>query len=59
MKETKSGMKVENVKVNTMVDPESIGRIEPTAPTRPVSFREIEEDTILINPDMESMESRG
>jgi hypothetical protein len=49
----------ETTKVNTMVDPDSIGRIEPTAPEKPVGFREIEEETILINPDMESMDSRG
>jgi hypothetical protein len=47
------------IAVNTLVEPESIGRIVPTNPAEPVSFREIEQDTILINPDMESMESRG
>jgi hypothetical protein len=57
MKKTNESLK--GIEVNTLVEPESIGRIDPTNPTGPVSFREVEESTILINPDMESMESRG
>lgn len=59
MKETKNNMTMEDIWVNTLVDPESVGRIEPTASDGPVSFRQVEKDTILINPDIESMESRG
>ncbi|MDR0907309.1 MAG: hypothetical protein LBM63_01660 [Rikenellaceae bacterium] len=55
----KSSESLKNIEVNTLTDPESIGRIEPTKPTEAASFKEVEQDTILINPDMESMESRG
>jgi hypothetical protein len=48
-----------DIEVNTLAAPENIGRIAPTMPYQPVSFRKVEEDTILINPDIESMESRG
>lgn len=59
MKDAKKSRKVKDIKVKTQVDPESIGRIDPTGPDQPASCIEVEETTILINPDADSMESRG
>ncbi len=50
---------VRSIKVDTQVKPDSIGRIKATGDKQPATLKEVEEDTILINPDAESMESRG
>ncbi len=50
---------VRDIKVNTQVKPDSIGRIKSTGKNEPATLEEVEEDTILVNPDADSMESRG
>ncbi len=50
---------VRSIKVDTQVKPDSIGRIKATGKDEPATLEEVEEDTILINPDVDSMESRG
>ena len=45
--------------MDTQVKPDSIGRIKAAGKNEPATLREVEEDTILINPDAGSMESRG
>lgn len=58
-KEVKTNNKVKDIRVNTQVTPDSIGRIEPTGPDEPANELEVEESTIIVNPDPDSMESRG
>lgn len=59
MKNAESNPQVKDIEVNTQVKADSIGHITPTGPDSPASCREVEESTILTNPDPDSMESRG
>lgn len=63
MKKTKPSTKKDNsvrgIGVNTQVAADDMGRIKPTGKNRPVTFEEVVEATILVNPDVESMEDRG
>lgn len=59
MKDAKKSRKVKDIKVKTQVTADQMGPIKATGPNEPASCIEIEETTILINPDVDSMESRG
>lgn len=62
MKQTKTKEKksaVKDIKVKTQVSAEDMGRIEATGPYEPASPEEVAETTIIVNPDADSMESRG
>lgn len=59
MKDARSNNKVKDIRVNTQVTTDSIGRIEATGPGEPANELEVEETTIMVNPDPDSMESRG
>lgn len=46
-------------KLTTLETADDLGKIEATKADAPPSEEEIEEDTIIVNPDPESMNSRG
>ncbi len=50
---------VRDIKVNTQIKADEMGRIPPAGKDQPATLQEVEEDTIIINPDPGSMESRG
>jgi hypothetical protein len=50
---------VQDIMVNTLASAGDMGLIDATAPDSPASLEEVEETTELINPDANSMESRG
>ena len=50
---------VRSIKVDTQVKADDMGRIKATGKDQPATQEEVVEDTILINPDVSSMESRG
>ncbi len=50
---------VEDIWMNTHADVDDFDPTESTGHDGPASWREIEEENILLNPDLVSMESRG
>jgi hypothetical protein len=50
---------VEDIWMNTQADADDFGYIDSTGPDAPASWDEIEEENILLNPDVASMEGRG
>jgi hypothetical protein len=50
---------VEDIRMNTLLGTDDFGPIAPTGPDAPASWEEVEETTILLNPDSESMDYRG
>jgi hypothetical protein len=50
---------VEDIQMNTQVGVDDFGPIAPTGPDAPASWEEVEETTVLLNPDVASMEDRG
>ncbi|MDR2890885.1 MAG: hypothetical protein LBV18_04700 [Alistipes sp.] len=58
MKNVMGGV-AEDTLMNTMVDADDFGRIDPTGPNEPASWDEIEEENVMLNPDAESFEGRG
>lgn len=49
--------KPKDIETETMVTPNDFGRIR--NPEDGVTEQDVEESTVMINPDVESMESRG
>lgn len=49
--------KPRDIQTETMVTPDDFGRIK--NPEDGVTQRDVDESTVLINPDVDSMESRG
>lgn len=47
-----------NIKVNTQVKPQDVEPVKDTTGQK-VTWNEVEDATIIINPDSDSMESRG
>lgn len=48
-----------DIKVRTQVSVDDMGPIEATGPDEPATPEEVSETTIMVNPDADSMESRG
>ncbi len=59
MKDRANSGVVEDIWMNTQASPDDFGRIVPTDGDSPPSQQEIEEENILLNPDVASMEGRG
>lgn len=59
MRNRQTGGVVEDIWMNTQADADDFYGVEPAGPDGPASWREIEEENILINPDAASMEGRG
>lgn len=49
--------KPKDIQTETMVTPDDFGRIK--NPEDGVTQKDVDESTVLINPDVDSMESRG
>lgn len=58
-KGAKKSNAVRDIKVKTQVGADDMGPIKATGANEPATYEEVEESTILINPDVDSMESRG
>lgn len=54
----KDANKPKEVKTETMITPDDLGKIAPNVDGK-VSEESVEESVIMINPDVESMDSRG
>lgn len=48
-----------NIKVNTQVKPQDAEPVKRGKKGDGVSWKEVEDATIVVNPDVDSMESRG
>lgn len=48
-----------NIKVNTQVKPQDMEPVKGGKSKNGVSWSEVEEATVVVNPDVDSMESRG
>lgn len=48
-----------DIDTETMITPEDFGKISKKKGNGPVSEKSVEESVVMINPDAESMDSRG